>query len=257
MRRALVLIGLLLAVVLLAGWPSSVNLGGNGTGGGTGGGGGGAFTFVDSASGADDAGGTNSVSTAGDPLNVADGDLLIAVVTWEDGGATISSFTDGGSNTLAVDGAEYFNDPATFINGAPAYRAVGVGNASATFTATLSANRAFKKLVVMQYRPASGETASKDISGTREADGSGTAITTGSFSTTGTDGVVCGMTGIYTSGSHSGSTIAGVAADQTRQEGGAFAWCRITTAALTTQTASTTYSASNTWAASVLAFKAE
>lgn len=223
--------------------------------GGGGGGGGGSFTFVASASGSSD-GTTTTVATTGDPLNVATGDLLIALVTWEDGGATISSITDGGSNTFTMDG-EGFNDASTFINGEPGYRLAGVANASAEFTATLSASRGFKKLIVMQYRPASGETVTKDISGTREADGNGSSVTTGSFSTTGTDGVVCGLVGIYASGTHSSSTVGGVSASQTKQEGGGYVWCRITTAGLTTQTAATTYSASNFWAASVIAFKAE
>lgn len=243
-----------LAIPLLCGWPSM--LGGNGTGGGGGGGGGGAFTFVASASGAADSAGT-TVSTSS-TLNVATGDLLIAVVTFEDDDSTTTvSITDGGSNSLTFDSGDDLRDGTFAINVHPLYRLSGVANATATFTATLSASRSWKRIVVMQYRPGSGETVTKDVSGTRENSGTGTSLASGSFSTTGTDGVVCGLSGIYTTPTFSSAAIGGVSADQTKQQGGAYAWCRIVTAGLTTQTATVTSSSSSIWAATVLAFKSE
>lgn len=218
---------------------------------------GGPFTFVASASGASD-GSSTTVATS-TTLNVAAGDLLIAVVTWEDGATTVSSLTDGGSNTLTQNAGDDISNSSNQINVSPQYRLSASSNSSATFTATLAAARVFKKLVVMQYRPHSGETVSRDISGTRENfdDTDTTNVVSGSFSTTGSDVVVCGLMGIYTSGTHSSSTIGGVSATQSKQEGGAFVWCRIVTSALTTQTANTTYSTARLWAATVLAFKAE
>lgn len=217
----------------------------------------GPFTFVASASGAADSSGT-TVGTSS-ALNVAAGDLLVAVVTWEDGATTVSSVTDGGPNALTQQAGDDIANSINEINVSPQYRLSGSANSSATFTATLAAARAFKKLVVMQYRPQAGETVSRDISGTREAfsDADTTSIVSGTFSTTGSDVVVCGLMGIYTSGTHSSSTIGGVAVDQSKQEGGSFAWCRILSAALTNQTANTTYSVARLWAATVLAFKSE
>lgn len=224
-----------------------------------GGGGGGAFTFVASASGSADSSSTTiSTSTT---LDIAAGDLLIANITYEDDDAatTVSVVDDGaGANTFTFDAGDEFHFPTTFtINMHPGYRLSATAHTGATFTATLSQSRPFKRLVVMQYRPGSGETVTKDVSGTRENSGSGSSITTGSFSTTGTDGVACGVMGIYTSGTHSSSTIGGVAADNSKQESGNFVWCRILTAGLTTQTGSTTYTGSSDWVASVLAFKSE
>lgn len=218
------------------------------------GGGGGSFTFVASASGASD-GSSTTVATSS-TLNVATGDLLIALVTYEDTGTTTVAITDGVSNSFTYDSGDEATD-STFIFVSPLYRTAGVANATATFTATLGAARPYKRIVVMQFRPGSGETVSKDISGTREAASVGAAITTGTFSTTGTDGVVCGVAGIYTSGTWSADTINSVAADDAATEQSAHMWCRIVTAGLTTVTGAATYSALSTWAATAIAFKAE
>ena len=220
-------------------------------------GGGGAFTFVASASGAADSSGATVATSS--TLNVASGDLLIALMTYEDGdGAETVSITDGGSNSLTFTTGDEVRFPSSnTANAFPLFKTSASANATATFTATISASRPYKRIVVMQYRPGGGETVSKDISGTRENSGNGTSITSGSFSTTGTDGVVCGMTGVYTSGTHSSSTIGGVSADQTKTQNGAFVWCRIVTAGLTTQTAATTYTGSNDWVATAIAFKSE
>lgn len=259
MRALLIALCLALSMPAAAFRPT-LTAGGATAGSGGGGGGGGAFTFVASAGGSSDSS-TTTVATSS-TLNVASGDLLIAAVTYEDGtfpgpDETVS-ITDGGSNSFTFDaGDELYFPGSSSINLFLLYKTNATANATATFTATVSASRPFKRLIVMQYRPAGGETASKDISGTRENSGTGTSITSGSFSTTGTDGVVCAADGVYTSGTNSSSTIGGVSADQTKQQDSAFMWCRIVTAALTTQTAATTYSGSNNWAASVIAFKAE
>lgn len=246
------LLSLLIALLLLAlpagGGPVIVKIG-------SGGGGGGAFTFVASATGSDDANDTN-VSTSS-TLNVATGDLLIAYVTWEDGTTTVSSLTDGGSNTFTFDTGDDVNDGPANVNVHPLYKLSATANATATFTATIGASRSFKRIVVFQYRPAGGETVTKDISGTREASGTSTAMATGTFSTTGTDNVVCGGGAYYTTWTPSSPLVAGSAASQTAQISGAYGWCRIVTTALTTQTASVTSDQNREWAATAIAFKSQ
>lgn len=225
-----------------------------------GGGGGGAFTFVASASGADDSS-SRTVSTSS-PLDVAAGDLLIGYVTWEDGVTTVSSLTDGGSNSFTFDAGDDVNDGPANVNVHPLYKLSATANASATFTATLGTtapadNRPFKRLIVFQYRPASGETASKDISGTRESSGTSTAMATGTFSTTGSDNVVCGGGAYYTTWTPSSPLVAGSAASQTAQQSGAYVWCRIASAPISSQAASVTSNQNREWAATAIAFKAE
>lgn len=230
----------------------------------TGGGGGGAFTFIDSASGANDGPGTTVATST--TLNVSAGDLLIAAVQWEDdGGATVTSLTDGGSNALTFDTGDDVHSGSNEINLFPHYRLSASANASATFTATINptgSDVSYMKLVVLQFRPGgcpgSCETVTKDISGTRENAGTGSSTaTTGSFSTTGTDVVACGLAGFYTSGTWVTPTINSVAADADESPSGISGWCRIVTSALSTVTGSHSYTFSNTWAATAIAFKAE
>jgi hypothetical protein len=221
----------------------------------------GPFTFVASAVGEDDGPGTTTIVTTSNTLNVQTGDLLIAYVTHEDTGRTVSTLNDTGSNTFTCDAGEEAASGSNQVRVQPCYRLAGVSNAAATFTATLTDVAPFKKLIVMQYRPAgcptSCETVTKDVSGTRENTGTGQTFTTGTFSTTGTDGVVCAGAAAYGSGAHDTSVIDSVSADQTRQFGTNFVWCRIVSAGLSTVIGSTHYDSSIVWAATAIAFKAE
>lgn len=227
---------------------------------GGGGGGGGAFTFVASASGSDDASDTD-VSTSS-TLNIQAGDVIIAAVQWEDNGsATVSSFTDG-TNALTFDTGDDVHSASNEINLFPYYKLVASENATAMFTATISTSVPFKKMVVLQFRPggcpSSCETVTKDISGARENNGTGSStVSTGTFSTTGSDVVACGLGGMYTSGTWVSPVVAGSAATGVEDPSGIIGWCRIVTSPLSTQTASVSYTFSNTWAATAIAFKSE
>lgn len=218
---------------------------------------GGPFTFVASASGGADASGS-SVATSS-TLDVQTGDLLITLVSFEDGnGSETVSVTDQGDlnpHTITAGDAAYETSNLTSVY--PLYRLSGVSHTSATFTATLSTARAFKRIIVMQYRPPTGAVVSKDITGTRKATGNSTDIQTGIFSTQGVHGVVCAMEAIYTGGTHNTSQINGVTAEDTKQQNGAYQWCRRTSSGLTNAVARTQYSASRQWAATVIAFNAE
>lgn len=260
MRALLIALCLALAMPAAAFRPTLTAGGATAGSGGGGGGGGGAFAFVASASGAGDTPAATTVATSS-TLNVEGGDLLIAWVTFEDGtGADAISITDGGSNTFTFDTGDDTHGLGNTANGYPLYILNASANSSATFTATITesgspSSKSYRRIIVMQYR--SGGTITKDISGTPENDGEGTAIASGSFSTTGTNGVVCGAAAVYTSGTHSSQTVGGVAAENAVSQSGASMWCDIVTAALTTQTADSTYSASNYWAATAIAFKSE
>lgn len=258
---------LLVALVLALAMPATAfrpTLTAGGATPGTPPGGGGSFTFIDSASGTNDGPGTTVATST--TLNVAAGDLLIAAVQWEDdGGATVTSFTDGGSNALTFDTGDDVHSGSNEINLFPHYKISASANASATFTATIDptgTDVSYMKLVVLQFRPggcpSTCETVTKDISGTRENAGTGSSTaTTGSFSTTGTDVVACGLAGFYTSGTWVTPTINSVAADADESPSGISGWCRIVTSALSTVTGSHSYTFSNTWAATAIAFKAE
>lgn len=221
---------------------------------------GGPFTFVASASGGSDPSGT-TVSTSS-TLAVQNGDLLITLVSFEDGnGAETVSVTDNGNlnpHTITAGDAAYETTNLTSVY--PFYRLSGVTNPTATFTASINAARAFKRIIVMQYRPPTGAVVSKDITGTRKATGTGNGtisnITTGQFSTTGTHVVVCAMEAIYTGGTHSISQINQVAAEDTKQQNGAYQWCGRQTSPLVNAVATTQYSASRQWAATAIAFQA-
>lgn len=249
--RAL-LVAIVLALALPAGAFRPTLTAGGATAGVGGGGGGGPFTFIASASGSDDASDTDVATSS--TLNVASGDLLIAAVQWEDTDTTVT--ISDGTNSFTFDTGEDVHSASNEINLYPMYVLSASANATATFTATLGASRAYKKIAVMQYRP-SGGTTSKDISGTRENNGSGSTITTGSFSTTGSDGVVCGTAGIYTSGTWVSPTINSVAADESVAPSGQTIWCRRVTASLSSVTASDSYTFSSFWAATAIAFKSE
>lgn len=215
-------------------------------------GGGGAFTFVASATGTSDSS-TTTVATS-TTLDLNAGDLIIAYVSHEGTATTISSLTDGGSNSLTFDTGEDVSN--TDANLYPLYKTSASNNDTATFTATLGAAREWKGIVVMQYRPSAGTT-SKDISGTRENTGSGFGGSTGTFSTTGSYGVACASLDIAASGVWSGEDINSVVADQDVAAGSMNVWCRILSASLSSVTGQTDYSSSSTWAATAIAFKSE
>lgn len=224
---------------------------------------GGPFTYVAQVSGAvDTPSGTTITTSSGGPdsngtLDIQTGDLLIAYVTWEDGVTTISSLTDGGSNTFTADAGDDVCRVDGFVCTQPAYRLAGVAATNAAFTVTLGNGQVYRRLIIMQYRPASGESASKDISGTREAEGSSITMATGSFSTTGTDNVVCGGGAYYTTWTPNTPLVAGSAATQTIQQNGAYMWCRIVSETLTTQTANVGSDQNREWVATAIAFKAQ
>jgi hypothetical protein len=187
-------------------------------------------------------------------MNVATGDLLVAFITWEDSAVTPSTLTDGGSNTFTFDTGDDNNYTGN-VYGANMYRLSGVSNASATFTANLSAAGPYKRLFVFQYRPGSGETVTKDATA-ENGDTSG-SVSSGVISTTGTDEVVCAAARYYATGNWSNEQIAGVAYDQAALQNPSRMWCRILNATITNQQGTASVDINNKWVSRIVAFKSQ
>lgn len=219
-----------------------------------GGGPAGPFTFIASTSGADDT--LDADVLAGSSLNVAQHDLLVAFVTYEDLGSTTVGVQEqgGGSNVFTFDAGDDVETGSNEVSVFVGYVLDATASASATFEATLGASAQYKRLIVYQFRP-TGTGTVKDITGTREAIGSSQFPSTATFSTTGDDGVVCAGSAMYTSGTYSSQEIDGVAADEVAQQNSAGMWCSVTTAALSSAVADAFYDFTSVWAATVIAFK--
>lgn len=255
MRRLL----LILLVPLLCGWPVVTTIGSRG-GGVTAGGGGGTntFTFVGSANGADDASDTTVGTTSG-TISVQTGDLIIAAVQWEDNSTaeiTTGSFDDNNNNNDLTKDSEIHNSGSE-MNMHIWWGVANTTNATASFDLVVDTAVPYKKMVVVVYRP-SGGTITKDISGTpaiANDTNASNSVVTGTFSTTGTDNVVCAFAGFYTSGTWSNQQINGGAADHTDSPNGISGWCVDASAALSSVTATATYSSIRYWVATAISFK--
>lgn len=249
----------ILLIPILCAWPLAGTIGAGG-GGVTAGGGGGTntFTFVGTASGSDDASDTTVATTSG-TISVQAGDLIIAAVQWEDNSTaeiTTGGLDDNNGNNDLTKDTEVHN-AGQEMNLHLWWGVANTTNATASFDAVIDTSVPFKKMVVVVYRP-SGGTITKDISGTPSAvDDTNTSnvATTGTFSTTGTDNVVCAFAGFYTSGSWSVQQINGGTADHTVSPNGISGWCVDASAALSSVTASSTYTANRYWAATAISFK--
>lgn len=222
-------------------------------------GGGFTFSFVGSSDGASDSSPPATVTTSSGTISVQSGDLIIAAVQWEDNPtAEVSSILDNNGNNALTKDSEVHNSGSE-MNFHLWWGIANTTNASATFTATVDADVAYKKMVVMVYRK-SGGTISKDISGTPAiANDTNTSqtVVTGTFSTTGANNLVCAFAGFYTSGSWSNEQVNGVTADNVRNPSGIAGWCDNNTSALTNATASALYSQTRYWVATAISFKVE
>lgn len=186
-------------------------------------------------------------------LNVASGDLLVGWVAWEDTSASISSLTDGGSNSLTMESVS--NDTKNYA--AFGYKLSASANSSATFTVTWSTNVPVRHLFVMQFRPDSGDTVSKDALAV--GNGSGSSYQSGNINTTGTDEVLIGAQKSYNSGTFANYQIGDAGGDGYLSDivfGLCAMWYRIVSA-----TASGIHSqctrANTTWLCHVISFKSE
>lgn len=218
------------------------------------------FTYVGSANGSDDASYTTVGTTSG-TISVQSGDLIIAAVQWEDNATaeiTTGSFDDNNNNNDLTKDSEVHN-VSNYINMHIWTGVANTTNATASFDLTIDASVAFKKMVVIVYRPAGG-TVTKDITGSPAAvdeTNTSTRALTGTFSTASSSDVVCAFAGFYTTGTWSGHLINSVSPDRTQTPNGITGWCRDSVSALTNVTAQVDYSVARYWVTTAIAFKAQ
>ena len=199
---------------------------------------------------------TNNTSTS---LNVAVGDLLIAHTGWQGAvsGDVVTVDQSDGTDTFTTPAAAK-GVQASDIGTALSYLIVGGADATFTPRFTLSAAGTRRGIAVYQFRPDASETVSAD--GANVGLGLGTALATGTITTTGTDEVVVGGGGHDNGSLLTVEQIGGVNADGSSDydaDGFYGIWYRILTATMTNGTADATAAASDNWAISVHAFKSE
>ena len=208
-----------------------------------------AFTFIASATGTSDASGTSLACSSS--LNIAAGDLLVALVRWES--ATTTPSIAGATNTLTMVNTFSF---ATAVGwGVMGYKIAASADGAETFTFSVAAARTWRRVIILQFRPDSGDTVTLDASNAF-ASGNSATIASGNISTTGTDEVVVGGTDTWVTFTASNVFINGSAAT-----GSVFSlphcgmWYAKLTATFTNGNASLTSSVSQYWGADIIAFK--
>ena len=165
------------------------------------------FTFIAAVSGGNDAAGTTLDTSSS--LNVAAGDTLAAWCGHEGANGTFAVAKTTGGNDFTFDAEDEENHSNGDLNGSWGYLLSAA--ADATFTGRFtSSSREFRRIIILQFRPDSGDTVSKD--GSAAGQGTSTAANSGNFTTAGTDGMACGGYKEYTSATTSSELINGGAA---------------------------------------------
>jgi hypothetical protein len=200
---------------------------------------------------------TGTTVNASSSLNVAANDLLVASFHWQSGQAadTITIDQSDGTdtftniaNTKTVEG----NDFGTGM----AYLVVAGADAAFTPRFTLSAAGIELDIFVRQFRPDSGATVSLDTS--NGSSGFGTALVSGTVTTTGTDEVAVGCGGQGNGTSLTSEQINSVDADAATDSASLYYnnWYRILTATFAGgQATETAGGAASNWGCAIACFK--
>jgi hypothetical protein len=175
------------------------------------------------------------------------GSLLVAYVKWEGTSASTVNVSDG---TSTFTGDTLNNGAGNDLNGRFYYLLSSGASGTVTYTATWSAGRPFRKLIVYEYSY-SGGTVSFD--GSNRATASSGTLNSGNITTTGTEEIVFGSYGEYDANNTTTERINGVAADQVVRASYAAMWSKGFTAPFTG--AATASGNSATWIGNVIAFK--
>lgn len=214
------------------------------------------FALIATAKGQDGSGSAVATLDTTSSLNVAAGDLLVALVKHEGATTSLAVAKTTGGNAHTFDAGDKVTHSNTDLEGSFGY--VLSATADATFTGrfTLGAARTFVSLIIHQFRPDAGETVSKDTSNTGQ--GNGTTPTSGNVTTTGTDEAGLGGYCEYVGNASSAHQINGVNADgvTTTNPTANFtaAWYRLLTATFAGGHANCTNSTGD-WICNVIAFK--
>lgn len=216
-----------------------------------------ALTYIAAAQGIGDAAGTSLNTSAS--LTIEANDLLVAIVTWEDGSLADTAnvtYNDGSDRTLT--------NTTTVGQGAPnaimRYSwLIAPANGTSAFTYA-STSREFRRIQVLQFRASAGATISLDpaTSNPASAGASSTSVASGAITTTGTDTVVIGAIRQYGSSTYSSKSIGGSAATTPTEftDNQTTAFYRILTSGMSSGTATATLGASRIWVSEVMGFKA-
>ncbi|MFO0691587.1 MAG: PQQ-dependent sugar dehydrogenase [Myxococcota bacterium] len=201
--------------------------------------------FARSQGASNDASGT----TLSVPLtNVRAGSLIVAYVKWE--GATSGSTVTLSDGTSTFTADTQVNSANGDLHGRFFYLPASTASGNVTYTATWSAGRPFRRLLVSEYAYSGGTVA---FDGSNRATATSGTLNSGNLTTTGSDEVVFGAYGEYSSVDTTAERIGGVAADQVVRSGFASMWSKTFTAPFTG--AATAAGNSSTWVGSVIAFK--
>lgn len=216
------------------------------------------FSFISSAGGNNNASGTTLDCSAS--LNVAAGDLLVAWSSHEGGPTTHAVAKDSGSPTNAhtFDAEDEIERPTTVLFGAWGYRLSASADSAAIFRQTLGAAQVARRIIVMQFRPDSGATVTKEA-GAAGAHGASAAPASLAKSPSGTDLVACGSAHTFSNDPTTSELINGVSATEpaaSPQDIVSSVWYRILTSGFSSGTASATYAATADWICSLIVFKA-
>jgi hypothetical protein len=178
--------------------------------------------------------------------NVKPGSLIVAYVKWEGTAAATVTLNDGTGAFVA----DTLNSAANnSLHGRFFYRLASTTSGTVTYTATWSAGRTYRKLMIYEYSYAG--TLSLDAS--NRATATSGSLTAGTITTTGTDEIVFGAYGEYNANNTTNERINNVVADRVIRSSFASMWSKSFNAPFT-GTATATGN-STTWIGNVIAFK--
>jgi hypothetical protein len=186
-------------------------------------------------------------------LNLQDGDVLVAVVTWEDVVRTPSIAESAGGNQLTMFPTVYDTSINLLALG---YLLDATADADAAMRFTLSDVAGYRHIAVLQYRPDEGDIVSLDT-GPSGATGVSSNPTTGLITTTGDDVLVWTGSKNYAGRTITNAQIANLAADQTETDEATYvlAWTRLFNSAQTDIYADDTFNSADDWVCDIGAIK--
>lgn len=165
------------------------------------------LSFIGGVTGSADGSGTTLDASAA--LTLQAGDVIVTWSKWEGATAPTLSVADTGAGnacttTTLIDGSGAFFGGFAYL--------LSSGAGSITFRQTLSAARTFRRFIVGQWRPDSGDVVTYQADG--GAFGSSAAPNSGNITVSGSDLLVCGAYGEFAAADTSAEQINGVAATE-------------------------------------------
>lgn len=212
-----------------------------------------AFTYVQKA--AADVGNVSGTSLSVTVSSTGSGNLLVALVGWEGANGSTVSVSDGtnGFTSTAVTNACSNDCHAQW------FYLLSSSAGKTSITATWSSGRIYRYIYIYEYSYTG--TASFDVLKSNSSTGS-TAVTSGNFTTTGTDEVVFGSYSAYAADQISSLLINGSAPDQSMINPGFIGgwtwgatWAKVMTATFTGAASGTISGPTSQWISQAIAFK--